>query len=101
MTVVEADISELRLPRCPFRVVANPPYAGSTALLRLLLDRGSLLQAADLVLQRAVVRRVVGGDLRGVRRLGRFRVERGMSLPRRAFRPPPSVDSAVLVVRRR
>jgi 16S rRNA A1518/A1519 N6-dimethyltransferase RsmA/KsgA/DIM1 with predicted DNA glycosylase/AP lyase activity len=25
----------------------------------------------------------------------------GMSLPRRAFRPPPQVDSAVLVVRRR
>jgi 23S rRNA (adenine-N6)-dimethyltransferase len=47
------------------------------------------------------VRRIVDGDLRGVRRPGRFRVERGMSLPRRAFRPPPRVDSAVLVVRHR
>jgi 23S rRNA (adenine-N6)-dimethyltransferase len=82
-------------------VVANPPYAGSTALLRLLLDRGSRMQAADLVLQGAVVRRVVDGDLRGLRRTGRFRVERGMSLPRRAFHPAPRVDSAVLVVRRR
>jgi len=27
--------------------------------------------------------------------------ERGRSLPRRAFRPPPRVDSVVLVVRRR
>jgi 23S rRNA (adenine-N6)-dimethyltransferase len=101
VTVVEADISALRLPRRPFRVVANPPYAGSGALLRLLLDRGSLMQAADLVLQGAVVRRVVDGDLRGLRRAGRFRVERGLSVPRRAFHPPPRVDSAVLVVRRR
>jgi len=101
VTVVEVNIAALRLPRRPFRVVANPPYAGSTALLRLLLDRGSLMQAADLVLQGAVVRRFVDGDLRGLRRPHRFRVERGMSLPRRAFHPPPRVDSAVLVVRRR
>ena len=101
VTVVEVNIAALRLPRRPFRVVANPPYAGSTALLRLLLDRGSMMQAADLVLQGAVVRRIVGGDLRGLPRPGRFRVQRGMSLPRRAFHPPPRVDSAVLVVRRR
>jgi 23S rRNA (adenine-N6)-dimethyltransferase len=101
VTVVQADVAALRLPRRPFRVVANPPYSGSGALLRLLLDRGSLMQAADLVLQGAVVRRAVDGDLRGLRRTGRFRFERGPTLPRRAFHPPPRVDSAVPVVRRR
>jgi len=31
----------------------------------------------------------------------RFSLAAGLSLPRRAFLPPPHVDSAVLVIRRR
>jgi 23S rRNA (adenine-N6)-dimethyltransferase len=57
ITVVHADAASLRLPGRPFRVVANPPYGISSVLLRTLLAPGSRLVAADLVLQRAVVRR--------------------------------------------
>jgi 23S rRNA (adenine-N6)-dimethyltransferase len=95
VTVVESDVLALRLPRRPFRVVANPPYSITGALLRQLLAPGSALIAADLVLQRAVVRRHVERPPR------RWHVRAGLSLPRNAFRPPPQVDSAVLVVRRR
>jgi 23S rRNA (adenine-N6)-dimethyltransferase len=95
VTVVQADARELRLPGRPFRVVAGPPYGISSPLLRLLLAPRSRLVAADLVLQRAVVRRYAG------RAGGRWDVRAGRSLPRRAFMPPPRVDSAVLVVRRR
>ena len=95
-TVVTMNALELRLPRRPFRVVANPPYAISSALVRLLLAPGSQLVAADLVLQRAVVRRHSDG-----RWSHHWEVRPGRMLPRRAFRPPPHVDSAVLVVRRR
>jgi len=49
---------------------------------------------ADLVLQRAVVHRYANGGARG------FAVSVGLPLPRRAFQPPPRVDSAVLVIRR-
>jgi len=99
--VVRADIASLRLPRQPFRVVANPPYAVSSALLRRLLAAGSRLEAADLVLQRAVVRRFSqDGAPGGGRWLRQFDVRAGRPLPRRAFRPPPRVDSAVLLVRR-
>jgi hypothetical protein len=59
-----------------------------------LLAPGSRLVAADLVLQRAVVRKHASRRTRG------FRVSMGTSVPRRAFRPPPQVDSAVLIVRR-
>jgi len=59
VTVVHADAAAIRLPGRPFRVVASPPYAISSALTV------------------------------------------GLSVPRRAFLPPPQVDSAVLVVRRR
>jgi 23S rRNA (adenine-N6)-dimethyltransferase len=95
VTVVHADAESLRLPGRPFRVVANPPYGISSGLLRTLLAPGSRLTAADLVLQRAVVRRYASGAAR------RFSLTAGLALPRRAFLPPPQVDSAVLVIRRR
>jgi len=97
--VVQADMAELRLPHRPFRVVANPPYGLSVAILRQLLVRESLLYAADLALQRPYVAQVIGGRVPGDAR--RYVVRRGMAVPRAAFRPPPRVDSAVLVIRRR
>jgi 23S rRNA (adenine-N6)-dimethyltransferase len=102
VTVVQADALSIRLPRHPFRVVASPPYAIASPLLRLLLAPSSQLTAADLVLQRAVVRRYSSGRAAGPGgRRRQWRVQAGRPLPRRAFRPSPRVDSAVLVVRRR
>jgi 23S rRNA (adenine-N6)-dimethyltransferase len=102
LRVLQVDAASLRLPHRPFRVVANPPYSVTSALLRTLLGRHSQLTAADIVLQRAVVRRLVDGQLPAARRVLRdFELRNGMSLPRKAFRPPPRVDSSVLVVRRR
>ena len=98
VTVVECEVAALPLPRRPFRVVACPPYAISSPLLRSLLAPGSRLVAADLVLQRAVVQRYADLGVSGGRR---FQLGRGQTVPRRAFEPPPRVDSAVLVVRRR
>ena len=95
ITVVHADAASIRLPGRPFRVVASPPYGISSSLLHTLLAPGSRLVAADLVLQRAVVRKYASGAAR------RFSLTVGLTLPRRAFLPPPHVDSAVLVVRRR
>ena len=99
ITVVEADAVSLRLPRGPFRVVANPPYGITVEVLDLLLAAGTRLVAADLVLQRAVVRKYA--DQRVLRAARAHRMSTGLVLPRHAFRPPPRVDSAVLVVRRR
>jgi 23S rRNA (adenine-N6)-dimethyltransferase len=78
--------------------VASPPYAITADLLYLLLAAGTRLVAADLVLQRAVVRKYAAGPGPGSRA---HRMSTGLVLPRTAFRPPPWVDSAVLVVRRR
>lgn len=94
-SVLEIDALELRLPHRPFRVVANPPYAIASPLIRLLLSRGSTLVGADLVLQRALVRRLVTAGP-----VGRWTLQPGRPLPRHAFRPPPRVDSAVLLIRR-
>jgi 23S rRNA (adenine-N6)-dimethyltransferase len=60
------------------------------------IARASHLTAADLVLQRAAVRRVID---QGRRDLRRFYANPGLRLPRTAFLPPPPVDSAVLQLR--
>ena len=103
ITVVQADAVNLRLPGRPFRVVASPPYGITADLLDLLLAAGTRLVRADLVLQRAVVRKYAAGPGPGprARRARAHRMSTGLVLPRHAFRPPPRVDSAVLVVRRR
>jgi 23S rRNA (adenine-N6)-dimethyltransferase len=102
ITVVCADAASLPLPGRPFRVVANPPYGVTSSLLNLLFAPGTGLVAADLVLQQAVVRKYTRGyEPRAGRRTRGYRVTAGLVLPRRAFVPPPRVDSAVLVVRRR
>jgi len=95
ITVVEGDALCMPLPGRAFRVVANPAYGISSELLRRLLARGSKLYAADIVLQRAVARRYAASAT------PRFSGAVGLGLPRRAFVPPPHVDSAVLVIRRR
>ena len=96
-SVVECDLEDFIQPGRPFRLVANPPYALTAAVLAF-VARASHLIAADLVLQRAVVRRVAE---EGRRDLRRFRATRGLQIPRDAFLPPPPVDSAVLQLRRR
>ena len=99
VTVVRADLRDLRLPRRPFRVVSSPPYQLSTDLVALLLGTDRML-SADLVLQRATTRRLAGTPPRA-RHTRRYHLAVGRLVPRAAFAPPPQVDSAVLRIRRR
>jgi 23S rRNA (adenine-N6)-dimethyltransferase len=86
VAVVEMDVREFRFPGHPYRVVANPPYAGINALVRRLLADRHLL-SADLV--------VAEGTARGL--LHRSpRVTLGPRLPRSAFGSPPPSDARVL-----
>ena len=100
--VIEADATALRLPRRPFRVVANPPFNVTTALLRRLLAPGSRLVAADLVLPPHAVLRWASGRAPGS---GRWRSSHqlavGDRVPRSAFVPHAPSDCLTLVVRRR
>lgn len=102
VTVVRADAADLRLPRRPFRVVASPPFAITSKVLRRLLAPGSRLVCADLVVQHATARRWAAGHAPGA---GRWRREyatgTGRRIPRRAFTPPPAVDCTTLVISRR
>jgi len=94
--------------RMPIRVVANLPYnVASPILFRLLreADDGRILLDATLMLQREVADRLLatpgsphyGGLALQVGLLAE--VDKVLSLPPGAFRPPPKVHSAVVRVR--
>ena len=90
VAVLELDVREFTLPGRPYRVVANPPYAGVNALVRrLLADRH--LRSADLVVDEGAAR----GLLRSSPRL-----VLGERVPRHAFVNPPPVAGRVLQIRR-
>jgi 23S rRNA (adenine-N6)-dimethyltransferase len=102
VTVVRADAADLRLPRRPFRVVANPPFALTSQVLKRLLGPGSRLVQADLVVQRAAARRWAEGRAPGTGRWGRdYRIGVGRRVPRSAFVPRPPVDCSTLRIVRR
>ena len=92
--VVEADAVAIALPRRPFRVVANPPFAVSTSIIRSLTRPGSQLVQADLVLPWFVVKRWVAEGSR------RWEFTAGMRLPRHAFAPTATCDTRVLRIDR-
>jgi 23S rRNA (adenine-N6)-dimethyltransferase len=100
--VTRADAGDLRLPRRPYHVLANPPFSISSSLLRRLLQPGSRLLSAHLVLQRQTALRWADADAPGARRWrGEFAVDLGMRIPRSAFRPRPNVNVQVLHLLRR
>jgi 23S rRNA (adenine-N6)-dimethyltransferase len=97
VTVVRADATDLRLPKRPFHVVANPPFAATTALLKRLVAPGSRLVTAHLVVPRHVAVHWVGTGAPGAHRWWlTFDATMLTTLPRRAFCPPPPVPTAVL-----
>jgi 16S rRNA (adenine1518-N6/adenine1519-N6)-dimethyltransferase len=84
------------------RVVGNLPYNISTPLLFHLAHSASDICDIHVMLQKEVVERMVaaaGGADYGrlsVMLQYRFTVERVLSVPAEAFRPPPKVESAVV-----
>jgi 23S rRNA (adenine-N6)-dimethyltransferase len=103
--VVEGDAALVPLPREPFRVVANLPFASTTAILRHLLDDpGVPLLRADVVVEWPVaLKRSLPwpSTLNDVVWGAWYSTSLARRLPRSAFDPPPSVDAGVLVLERR
>ena len=104
LVVVEGDAAIVRLPREPFRVVANLPFGRTTAILRRLLDPRVPLTRADVVVEWDVARKRSAcwpSTVLGVCWGAWFDVAVVRRLPRGCFEPPPSVDAALLRITRR
>jgi len=90
VAVIEMEVEHFSWPGHPFRVVANPPYAGINALVRRLLAVRTL-RSADLVVAEGTARGLVDryGD----------RLSLGAPVPPRSFRHPPPNRARVLRIR--
>lgn len=105
LEVVLADARCVRLPREPFRVVANLPFDRTTAILRHLLDDPAVpLVRADVIVEWGVaVKRAMPwpSTFNDVVWGAWYSTAVVRRLPRSAFEPAPAVDAGVLVFERR
>ena len=103
--VVLSDAAAVSLPREPFRVVANLPFARTTAILRHLLDDPVVpLCRADAIVEWGVaVKRALPwpSTVNDVVWGAWYCSAVARRLPRRLFEPRPAVDAGVLVFSRR
>lgn len=103
--VIEGDATAMALPREPFRVIANLPFARTNDCLRLLLDDPNTpLTRADLVVEWGVaIKRAVPwpSSVQSVIWSATYEAVLTRRLPPGAFEPAPSVAAGLLVFRRR
>ena len=110
LTLVEADaleIDEYDLDPKPGRIVANLPYNISTPLLFKWLDRLDLFEHMVLMFQKEVVDRLIAKP--STKAYGRLSVitqwlcetKFEFNVDKRAFTPPPKIQSSVLTLRPR
>jgi 16S rRNA (adenine1518-N6/adenine1519-N6)-dimethyltransferase len=102
LRVDEAELLATHAPGLPARVISNLPYNVGAPLLVKWLHQASRFEALTLMFQKEVAERIAARPGSGA--YGRLGVlsqavcEAGivMSLPARAFTPPPKVESAVV-----
>jgi len=102
--VVEGDALRVPLPREPFRVLANLPFAGATGILRRLVDPRVPLERADVIVEWGFAEKrsaVWPSTQLGTYWSAWFDLSVARRLPRSVFAPPPSVDAALLRIVRR
>jgi len=104
VAVVEADMRRIPLPRRPFHVVANPPFALTTWLCRRLLgDRMIRLDGAELLLEWGAAKGLTDAqrDSETASWTARYDIRLIRRVSAASFSPPPSSDAAYVSLRPR
>jgi 23S rRNA (adenine-N6)-dimethyltransferase len=103
--VVAGDAARVRLPREPFAVVANLPFATGTAILRRLLDDPTVpLRRVDAIVEWGLAEkrtRTWPSTQLGCYWSAWYELSAPRRVDRSAFAPPPSVAAGVLRAVRR
>ncbi len=104
--ILDADVLQFDLgtlaTRAPLKCVSNLPYNIATAVLERLLARRGLFTLLVLMFQKEVGRRLVAGPgdpaYGSLSLATQYRAEASLvcTVPRRAFSPPPAVESVVV-----
>lgn len=105
LEIVQGDILKFDFTGLPggYKVVANIPYYLTSNILRTLSETPNPPVRAVLLMQKEVAERVVAEpghmSLLSVTAQYFWNVELGIEVPAGLFRPPPKVDSQVLIMR--
>ena len=90
------------IPNEPYSIIANIPYYITGAILEKFLEKGPRPTKMVLLVQKEVAERIVARDQKesvlsvSVKSFGKPSIV--AKVPRGAFTPPPSVDSAILMI---
>jgi len=98
VTVLAGDALRVPFPAERFSVVSSAPYGIGTKLVRRLLTDAHGLVRAVVVLQREAALRLAGGGRFAAAWAPWFELSVHGRIPARAFRPAPSVESAILTI---
>ena len=113
LTLIQGDIMTLDLKketevlRKPYAVVANIPYYITTPLILRLLDEGDSISRMCLMVQKEVAEKILskpgreGWGPMAIRCQYYCEPSLAVSVPAEYFTPPPKVDSAFILLRRR
>ena len=107
LEISEADIMRFDFTELPknYKIVANIPYYLTSGLLRLLSETANPPSQASLLVQKEVAERVCAKpgqtSLLSISTQMYFLASLGSIVPAALFRPPPKVDSQVLILSRR
>ena len=102
--ILETDLAKLA-PGRKVRVYGNLPYYITSPILRRLFESAEIIEEIDIVIQHEVALRLAAQP--GSRDYGYLSVltqyysrpEVVLEIPKRAFEPPPDVDSALVTLR--
>ena len=107
--IIEGDVLNYKLPTKNYKLVSNIPYYLTGRLIRLFLESPRRPSVMVLIIQREVAERIMG-KINPSTKLGVKESLLSISVkaygspkiirivPRGAFNPPPSVDSAIIAI---
>ncbi|MEI3612728.1 23S ribosomal RNA methyltransferase Erm [Pseudogracilibacillus sp. SO30301A] len=103
--VIHQDILKIHLPKKAFIVVSNIPYAITTPILKMLLNKPSSgFQRGVIVMEKGAAKRFTSNFVKDPYVIAWrmwFDIRYVKDISRKNFSPPPRVDSAMIIINRK
>lgn len=103
--IIHQDMLKMKLPKEPFIVVSNIPYAITTPIMKMLLNKpASSFQRGVIVMEKGAAKRFTAKWVKDpyvITWRMWFDIKYVKEISRKNFSPPPKVDSAMITINRK
>ncbi len=103
--IIQQNILKMRLPKDPFIVVSNIPYAITTSIMKMLLNNpANQFQGGAIVMEKGAAKRFTSKFVKDSYVIAwrmAFDIQYIKGISRNNFSPPPKVDSALISITRK